>query len=204
MSSKIVVFTLATIVILIIGCKKVPDVMILQDPEKYELKISGDLNYEYSYDESKYVGVSGSGNNDDDFDTYLDLVPGGKSSNTMTIYLYPPPRHEREGDVIGITIKSEKYDPWTFDGSYSTIYINQIPYTSQYAEVNYWDGTDEIDYLSKYRFENTSNKVILKREGKLLFGTITGLKLVNFNSTKTLTINDLRFQVRPSDNTLID
>lgn len=204
MKKNIISFTLAISIITLISCKKDPEVMILSDPEKYELKINGDLNYEYSYDESKYVGVSGSGNNDDDFDTYLDLVPGGKSSNTMTIYLYPPPGHEREGDVIGITIKSEKYDPWTFDGNYSTIYINQIPFTPQYAEVNYWDGTNEIDYLSKYRFENTSNKVILKREGKLINGTIIGLKLVNFNSTKTLTINDLRFQVRPSDNPLIN
>lgn len=207
MKTKLLAGALLLILLQVLGCKKdfVNKSGNLPDPEQYELKANNnDPTFTYSYDESKYVGASTGGNNEDDFDTYLDLIPGGRSSNTMTVILYPPPGHARTGDALAITIKSEKYDPWTFDNNYNTTYIAQIPYTSRYAQVSYWDDANEIDYISSNRPENMSKQVILKRIGNLLHGEIKSLTLVDNSGNRSFTINDLRFQVRPSDNPLID
>ena len=205
MKKTILLLTLP-LMLLVFSCKKdVPNVSAkVPDPEQYELEINGAPKYSYAYDENDYVGVSSGGNISDDFDTYLDLIPGDRQSNNMTIYLYPPPGHEREGDVIEIYIKSQKLNPWTFDSNYNTTYIAQIPFVNQYAQVNYWDDARELDCLSQNRPENMSKQVKLKRIGNLLHGEIINLQLVNHNGTRSITINKLRFQVRPSDNVLIE
>lgn len=92
MKSLIAMVSIVLIILFGQACKKdsLNETGTLADPEQFELEVSANPTFTYSYDENKYVGASSTGNNTDDFDTYLDLIPGARQSNNMTIYLYPP------------------------------------------------------------------------------------------------------------------
>jgi hypothetical protein len=170
--------------------------------EKFKVTLKGDFNETIEYDESKYVAAGGF--LDPVYETYLELVPSSIQGSDMTIILWPPPGHPLENNTIGITIRSKDPAPWTFDRDYFPHQHNAILVADQYAIVNLWDDENSRDYVSRYSFQSSSAHVKLKREGDLLIGEVSGLKLVTFNGLKRTDIQSLTFQVRPGDNALID
>ncbi|MCC5930888.1 MAG: hypothetical protein JJU28_16710 [Cyclobacteriaceae bacterium] len=170
--------------------------------EMFELKTSGDINTEITYDERKY-SAAGTSAFLKDFETYLSIT-GTNNDPIITIVLYPPPGHERENDVLGITIRSDEPKPWTLNKSFKTAYIQQLAFDTNHAIISYWDGELERDYISFYRLENSNSNVILKREGVLLKGSISGtIALATFNG-RLVRLEKLEFQIRPADDDLSD
>lgn len=170
--------------------------------EKYEVTLTGDFDDDYSYDESQY-GAAG-GNLDPIYETYLELVPSQGGGSDMVITLYPPPDHPLENNFIGLIIRSEDPEPWTFDREYFPRQHAAIPFENEYAIIEYWDDNTSKSYVSRYIFQSSNTKLKLRREGDLLHGELMGCKLTTFNGQGLVTIASLKFQVRPSDNGLID
>ena len=117
----------------------------------------------------------------------------------MTLNFYPPDDNPRAGDVLSVTIKAPEVKPWTQSNEYITAYINQLQQYDSYAIVSYWNDVEERDYVSYYRFENTSNSVLIETDGDMLTGEVTNMTLATFNGSHQITIRDFTFRMRPGD-----
>lgn len=179
------------------SCQKDDD-MEPFDYEYFSVDITGDVSGNIVYDESKYVGTEGETLLTDDFDTYL-MVTATEFDRTMTLNFYPPDDNPRAGDVLSVTIKAPELKPWTQSNEYITAYINQLQQYDDYAIVSYWNDAEERDYVSYYRFENTSNSVIIETDGDMLTGEVASMTLATFNGSHQITINDFTFRMRPGD-----
>ena len=160
--------------------------------------MSGDVSGTIVYDESKYVALGTSGPLSDDFDTYL-MVTATEFDRTMTLNFYPPDDDPRVGDVFSLTIKASQLKPWTMDNDYPAPHISQLQQFDDHIIVSYYNADQGIDYVSYYRFENTSKTVKIWTDGELLKGELSGIILANFNGSRQVTIQNFNFQLRPRD-----
>lgn len=179
------------------SCQKEDDVQPF-DYEYFSVDITGDISGKIVYDESKYVGTEGESLLTDDFDTYL-MITASEFDRIMTLNFYPPDDNPRAGDVLSVTIRGKELKPWTQSDQYTTAYINQLQQYDGYAIVSYWNEAEQRDYVSYYRFENTSNSVKIETDGDMLTGEVKSMTLATFNGSHQITIRDFTFRMRPGD-----
>lgn len=189
--------SLSLILIFCLACGKEDDIKLV-DSEYFSLEVNGDVSGTIVYDESKYVALGTGGPLSDDFDTYL-MVTATEFDRTMTLNFYPPDDDPRAGDVFSLTLKASQLKPWTLDNDYPTPHISQLQQFDDHIIVSYYNAEQGIDYVSYYRFENTSKTVRIWTEGELLRGELSGIVLANFNGSRQLTVRDFNFQLRPRD-----
>lgn len=188
---------LSAILIFCLACGKEDDIKRV-DSEYFSLEVSGDVSGTIVYDESKYVALGTSGPLSDDFDTYL-MVTATEFDRTMTLNFYPPDDDPRAGDVFSLTLKASQLRPWTLANDYPTPHISQLQQFDDHIIVSYYNADQGIDYVSYYRFENTSKLVKIWTEGELLKGELNGIILANFNGSRQITVQGFNFQLRPRD-----
>ena len=169
------------------------------NPEKFKAVITGELKTEIEYDEQKVVSA---GDLLSDYSSAYLAITGTNNDPFIVLNFYPHDDHPYKDDRIAIQIKASTPKPWTRDKQYTTVYFAQLQYVEEYAIVNYWDASEERDYISYNRPESMSKKVKLWREGKLLKGEIIGMGLQSRdNRLIYLTMN---FEIRPEDDGLTD
>ncbi|WP_144607162.1 hypothetical protein [Algoriphagus algorifonticola] len=192
---------LVLLTVLTFSCKDKDDT----EPFNYEyfsVDITGDISGKIVYDESKYVGTEGESILTDDFDTYL-MITATEFDRIMTLNFYPPDDNPRAGDVLSVTIRGKELKPWTQSEQYTTAHISQLQQYDGYAIVSYWNEAEQRDYVSYYRFENTSNAVTINTDGDMLTGEVTGLRLETFNGSHFIRIDNFSFRMRPGDEGLL-
>lgn len=169
------------------------------NPEKFKAVITGELKTEIEYDEQKFVAAGDLMSN---YSSEYLSITGTNYNPSIVINFYPPDDHPFKDDRIAIQIQASKPKPWTIDKQYTTVYFAQLQYVEEYAIVNYWDDSEERDYISFNRPESMSKKVKLWREGKLLKGEIIGMGLQSRDNR--LIYLTLDFEIRPEDDELKD
>lgn len=169
------------------------------NPEKFKAVITGAIETEIEFDEQKIVTA---GDLLSDYSSEYLSFTATDNDPFIVINFYPPDDHPNKDDRISIQIKAKAIKPWTRDASYTTVYFAQLQYVEEYAIVNYWDDSEERDYISFNRPESMSKKVKIWREGKLLKGEVERMGLQSHDNR--LIYVSLNFEIRPGDDGLSD